>query len=509
MTNRIGKIVIVGGGTAGWLTATYLNRALNGDTPRCKITLVESDDIDTIGVGEATIPTLRHTLRFLGFDEADWMVHCKATFNMGLKLVNWRTGADSFWFPFQPETPGLGEQQTKAIAHWFKQKRAGKITAPFDSLVSSTPHLCEAKKSVRDESYPRYEGAVNYGYHLDAGLFATYLKEKSKAAGVHHIVDTVVDVTLTETGFIESVVTENHGAVSGDFFIDCSGFRGILLNGALHEPFTRFEETLFCDRAIAINVPTDDKTQGINPHTTATALDAGWAWHTPLYGRSGNGYVYASEFISPEAAEAEFRTYLGPAAGQSEARHLHMRVGHHQRVWVNNCVSIGLAGGFLEPLKSTGILLIEVGLKHLIENFPDKRFLPSFQEKYNRLIANYYEEFRDFIILHYYLSERTDTAFWQAIQHEPVLSDTLQARLEQYRTMLPSPDDDILHFGFFGHIFTYGYAFLLAGMGYLPDQSPPILAFSDDQVSQRLFDTTRQETSRLLAALPDHYQYLT
>ena len=506
MTNQIENIVIVGGGTAGWLAAAYLHRTLNKGGPNCQITLIEASDIDTVGVGEATLPTLRNTLNYLGFAETEWLVQCNATFNMGLKLVNWLTGDDFFWFLVQPDSPAISQLQSTCIAYWLKQKLAGQ-PVPFSPSVSIAAHLCEAKKAPKGLDQGSYQGLTNYGYHVDAGLLATYLKSKAKSAGVRHIVDKVVDVVLTEQGFIDHLVTKHQGLLSGDLFLDCSGFQGLLINQTLEEPFSSFKETLFCDRAIAINLPTDDAQAGINPHTTATALNTGWVWHTPLYGRSGNGYVYAGDFISTDAAETEFRQHLGVTAAQVEARHLDIRTGHHRRVWVNNCVSLGLAGGFIEPLKSTGIFLIEMGLKHLVQNFPDKQISSSFPDKYNRIMTHYYEELRDFIVLHYYLSQRTDTPFWRAVRHELKLSEPLQTRLERYRTMLPS-QEDALEFGLLGHVLPYAYLLLLCGMTYLPDQSAPILHYEDEQAAYRAFATIRTEAEKLMQQLPDHYDYL-
>jgi hypothetical protein len=506
VTNRIQKIVIVGGGTAGWLAAAYLNRALNRTGPHCHLTLIESSDIGTIGVGETTIPTLRHTFNFLGFAEAEWMVECNATFTMGLKLINWVRGNDFFWFPFQPESPQASYHQIDSAGYWLQQRLAGG-SEPFSPLVSSAVYLCQNQKAPKSYQHRDYEAAVNHGYHLDAGLLASYLKKKAIASGVTHVVDRVVEVVLAENGFISHLLTEQHGPLAGDLFIDCSGFRGVLINQALQEPFISFNETLFCDRAVAILLPTPDANQGLNPYTTSTALSAGWAFRVPLFNRSGNGYVYASDFLSPDQAEQELRRHLGTPAQGIKARHLTTRIGHTRRSWVKNCVSLGLAAGFVEPLKSTGIFLIEMGLQHLLQNFPDKQFSPSLSDKYNRLMIYYYEEFRDFIVLHYYLNQRTDSDFWRAMRYRPVLSDQLQARLEQYRSMLPSLED-ALDFGLLGHILPYGYTFLLAGMEYLPKQSAPILAYDEPQAASRTFAATKTEAEQLSQSLPDHYSYL-
>jgi hypothetical protein len=502
MSNRIENIVIVGGGTAGWLSAAYLNRVLNKTGSHCMITLIESSDIGTIGVGEATLLTLRHTLEFMGFDEAEWMVRCNATFKMGIKYVNWSVGHDAYWIPFR----STFIQQFPLSEYWLKWRLQG-TPEPFGKVIGSTVSLCEAQKSPKHGEHPDYQGAVEYAYNLDAGLLGAYLKEKAKASGVKHVVDNVVEVVQDENGFINHLVTEKSGILTGDLFIDCSGFKGLLINQTLQEPFISFSKALYCDRAVAINIPTDDSTQGINPYVTATALSAGWAWNIPVFGRSGNGYVYSSDFISPEVAEREFRNHLGESAKNLEARHIRMRIGHTRRAWVKNCVSIGLAGGFIEPLESTGIFLVETGLHHLVQNFPNKEFPISFSDSYNRIMTYYYEEIRDLIVLHYCTTRRTDTPFWQANRHHSAIPDSLKMKLNQARTRLPNKEN-FLYLGSFGENLSYAYSCILLGMDYLPDNSHPILAYEDDFATKQVFGIIQATTEQLMRNLPDHYEFL-
>jgi tryptophan halogenase len=279
-----------------------------------------------------------------------------------------------------------------------------------------------------------------------------------------------------------------------------------LINQTLQEPFIFFKDALFCDRAIAMNIPTDDARCGINPYTTSTALQAGWVWHTPLFGRSGNGYVYCSDFISPTAAEAEFRAYLGDVAVDLEVRHIEMRTGHHRQLWVNNCVSLGLAGGFVEPLESTGIFLIEMALHHLVQNFPDKQFQSALINRYNRLMTYYYEEVRDFLVLHYCTTRRVDTPFWQVNHHHAAIPPSLQHRLAQWRTVLPNAED-ALEFGPMRDFLPYACTSILAGTEYLPDQPLPLLAYQSDQATQTL-TAIQTKADHLTQTLPDHYEYL-
>ncbi|MCB0196792.1 MAG: tryptophan 7-halogenase [Anaerolineae bacterium] len=504
--HRIENIVIVGGGTAGWLAAAYLNQALNrGAQPACRITLVESSDIPTIGVGEATIPTLLNTFQFLDISESDWMVKCGATFKLGIKFVNWLDGStgDEFWHPF-----GLAPVTANTsipLSHFWLKKRLKGQGEPFATSCSAAVRLCKNKKSPRFSSDPPYIGHADYAYHLDAGRLAAYLKERTKARGISHVVDHVLDVRLDEQRFIRQLITANHGPIEGDLFIDCSGFRGLLINQALGEPFTSYADSLLCDRAVAVSMPYshddpyDEKRGGINPYTTATALGSGWAWHTPLVGRSGNGYVYAGSFISPEEAEKEFKQYLGEKAVGIEAKHLTMRVGKTQRSWVSNCVSIGLAGGFIEPLESTGIYLIEAGLKNLVRNFPDKRFQPATINAYNHLMTRQYEEIRDFIVMHYCLTQRDDTPFWQANKADLALPQSLQHKLEQWYVMWPNNPLRV------DEVFTdFNHMCILAGMNRLPQQSLPILDYYDDNEADLLFSKVRTRAKILQKRLPAH-----
>lgn len=503
MSNRIETILIVGGGTAGWLAAAFLNRALNRPGgPGCQVTLIESADIETIGVGEATIPTLRETMAFLGLDEAEWMTRCQATFKMAIKFVNWtgRPGPDVYWHPFGT-IPKVREFE---LSHyWLKRKLRGS-TAPLTDTLFSAISLCQAHKAPKVHTDPSYDGPIRYAYHLDAGLLATYLKETAKARGVIHLVDTVQEVVLDEKGYISHLKTAKLGDLHADLFIDCTGFRGLLINQALGEPFISYAEALLCDRAIAIPTARPEEGKRINPYTTATALSAGWAWHTPLFHRHGNGYIYASAFISPEEAEREFRAYLGPAADEGKARHIRMRVGKTRRTWVKNCVSIGLSSGFIEPLESTGIWLVEVGLRHLFYHFPDKTFPASLTNQYNQLMTNQYEQIRDFIVLHYCLTQREDTPFWRGNKYHLAIPDSLQTRLEGWRFTLPLPQE-IGQAGFFR---APSYACILAGMGYLPDRGLPILQYAGEAEADQAFSDLQAETDRLNQALPDHYETL-
>ncbi len=313
-----------------------------------------------------------------------------------------------------------------------------------------------------------------------------------------------MDVILDPQGNISQLKTEKSGNIPGELFIDCSGFRGLLINETLQEPFDSYSDCLFCDRAIAIPLTTELEKEEINPYTTATALGSGWTWHTPLFNRSGNGYVYSSSFITPEAAEQEFRTHLGAAAEGVEARHIPIRVGKTRNAWVKNCVSIGLSSGFIEPLKSTGIFLIEQGIQALVDNFPDKSFNPIVRKRYNKFITSHYENIRDFIVLHYCTTQREDTPFWKANKYHPAIPENLQEKLELFKVMLPNFDLLERH-PLFGD---YSYACILLGMKYLPENSLPRLDYLEPEEIEKGLDLIQNEAIKLKQNLPSHSQYL-
>lgn len=511
MTDPVENVVIVGGGTAGWLSAVFLARALDGGTTRTAcITLVESSDIGTIGVGEATLPSLKNTLAFCGLDETEWMRACNASFKLAIKFVDW-TPQRVFWHPFGPQ-PSVGGLPVSH--HWLRRRLRGWPTSFADACFPAVA-LCEAKRAPKAmdgappgagsevTGAPPYTGEVDYAYHVDAGLLAEYLKHVGRSRGVKHVVDRVTEVVRHPDGRIAAVRTEKSGDLVGDLFLDCSGFAGLLVNKTLHEPFVSFDDVLLCDSAIAMPIPTDDARDDIEPYTTSTALEAGWVWRTPLYGRSGNGYVYSSAFASPEAAEQEFRRHLGPAAEGRTARHLRMRVGRTRHTWVENCVSVGLSSGFIEPLESTGIWFIELALYNLMWHFPGRRPDPAVVAHFNEVMQRNYEQVRDFLVLHYCLTRRQDTEFWRAngATRPP---ESLARGLRLWEATLPA-FDRLVDPGLFKDL---SFVSILDGMGRLPRQEFPLLHHRGDAAGDAVLAQLRARGEELAGSLPRHYDYL-
>ena len=332
------QVVVVGGGTAGWLSANYIANRLPA-SQACSVKVIEPKDIPVIGVGEATIPTIGKTMNFLGIPEAEWMAECNATFKLAIKFINWSTGDDDdcFWHPFDSMATD-GMHQISIAQHWLRLRASG-YSEPFDSSCFASLMLTERGKAPKRLGH-WYGAKIPYAYHLDAILLGQFLKKRAVSRGVGHIQDKVISVKTDEQGFITAVRTVESGEVEGDLFIDCSGFRGLLINEALGAKFESFSESLLCDRAVAIQreYDVDEK---IRPYTTATAVKAGWIWDTPLSNRVGNGYVYSSAFSDEETAERDLRGFL-QVPNSTPARHLKMRVGMTTEPWKKNCVSIGL-----------------------------------------------------------------------------------------------------------------------------------------------------------------------
>lgn len=506
---RIRSVLIVGGGTAGWMAAAYLNRALAKDVT---ITLLESPSVNRIGVGEATIPTLRDTLQFIGVEEREWMRECGATFKSSILYKNWRVGpnagvTDEFHHPFFPRPEPLirpyGASHTQipgdgftSVHYWMKRAAEGSRTG-FDRMVSPNPALCDERRfeATKDD---------RYAYHMDAALLAKFLCKLAVSRGVHHVLDHLADATLDDRGFIRSIKTQSGREMSADLYLDCTGFRSLLLGKTLGEPFRSEEKYLPNDRAVALSAKNHAETRGIPPCTRAQAMTHGWSWHIPLFHRFGTGYVYSSKFLSPEQAEREMRELLGPDCDESEtANHIQIRVGRTQRQWVKNCVGVGLSGMFIEPLESTGIFMSEFQVSSLVTYFPDRTFSPALSRRYNALMDDVYEQIRDFVVMHYVTTSREDTPYWRFIRHELPIPDTLAEALDAWKNGIPPTD--YRHFSIFR---ANSWAAILSGMHRYPERSLPVLSHADEAAAEARFAAVQAETKRLLAVTPTHYDFI-
>lgn len=497
MSKLIEDILIVGGGTAGWMSAVYLNRAFGR---RVRITLVESKSVPTVGVGEATFNTIKGFFDYVGLDESQWMPPCKATYKMAIKFVGWRQDGGHFYHPFQrfPDVKGI------ALPEWWLRTR--RKEEAFDYSCFNVPHLCDADRSPLNWDGSVFEDGTTYfryAYHFDASLLAKYLQEIGVARGVHHVFGDVVQGEVGSGGDVQCVRLADGRSLQADLFIDATGFRGLLINQTLAEPFLSFSRSLFCDSAVAMRVPMTGPE--IHPYTTATALSAGWVWDIPLFGRVGTGYVYSEPFLSREDAEREFRDHLGPRAKDIDAFHIRMRVGRCRNSWVKNCIAIGLSSGFVEPLESTGIFFIQHALVELINHFPDRNFDETVTQNYNKAVARCIDGVRDFLVLHYWAGNRSDSEFWRAVRSDLEVPAGLQDDLELWRHRLPNPSSINAHYHGFA---PYSYCVMLLGLGYEPDSSSPILEYFEENEASDAFQSIRDRGSRLLATLPSHSEYL-
>ncbi|RKQ96500.1 tryptophan halogenase family protein [Maricaulis maris] len=402
---RIRKIVIVGGGTAGWMTAAALAKVLGKDY--ADITLVESDAIGIVGVGEATIPQIKIFNAMLGLDEDRFMRDTKGSFKLGIQFRDWGRKGDSYFHPFGPF--GVDMEGVSFHAFWLRMNQLGEPYPITDYSVQSVAG--ENGKFMRPIANAGTSplGQIAYAFHFDAHLYAKFLRGFAEERGVKRIEGKIDQVHQRgEDGFIEAVELENGTRIEGELFIDCSGFRGLLIEQTLKAGYEDWTNWLPCDRALAVPCEGSDE---ITPYTRATAREAGWQWRIPLQHRVGNGYVYSSNHISDDEAAAALLANLD-GKPLADPRLLRFVTGRRKQAWVKNCVALGLSSGFLEPLESTSIHLIQSGIAKLLQMFPRTSFEPADIDRFNARTREEFERVRDFIILHYNATTRDDTPFW-------------------------------------------------------------------------------------------------
>lgn len=424
MRPTLKEIVIVGGGSAGWMTAAALSSLI--DPQKIRVTLVESDQIGTVGVGEATIPNILNFNRLLGISEADFMKATQATIKLGIEFVDWTRLDHSYIHPFG----GVGvDMHGIDFHHFWLHTLAHGNTRPIEhySLCAIAARQFKAARPDPNPRSPR--SRLRYAYHFDATLYARYLRGYAEKRGVKRVEGKIIETLLNaESGNIEGVRLESETVVKGDFFLDCSGFRSILLGEALKVPFVDWLHWLPCDTALAVPCRHGER---LPPYTRATARSAGWQWRIPTQRRNGNGHVYSSAHMSEDEATHILMSNLD-AEPLASPRKIKFRAGRRQELWKKNCVAIGLSGGFLEPLESTSIYLIQEGISRFISLLPDATLPEAIRKEYNRHMGVEFEQIRDFIILHYYATERNDSPFWDYCRTMSI-PDSLQDKIDLFR----------------------------------------------------------------------------
>ena len=493
MKDRLRGIAIVGGGTAGWMAAAILARRLGNAFGAIRV--IESPEIGTIGVGEATIPPIRLFNNALDIDEGEFLRRTHGTIKLGIEFKDWSRIGHEYFHPFGAH--GTRPEQVALHQDWLKLRSLGEEGSFEDySLNTVAARMGRvAARSISDESLASVFG---YAYHFDASLYAEYLRGFALARGAVRMERKVMKVELRgDDGFIRALHLDDGQQIEADLFIDCSGFRGLLIEQALNTGYEDWSHWLPCDRAVAVPC---ESAGTLTPYTRSTAHAAGWQWRIPLQHRIGNGYVYCSHAISDDEAAATLLTNLD-GEPRAEPRFLRFTTGRRKKIWNKNCVALGLAGGFLEPLESTSIHLIQRGLTHLLNLFPDRTFAPVVVEEFNRIAIDEYERIRDFIILHYKATARDDAPLWRHCRNMDI-PDTLAYKIHQFKCS--------------GRVVKYGndlfavpnWLAVLMGQGIWPERYDTLVDQRDPADILANLQTIRAAIRRAAEASPRHEEYI-
>jgi hypothetical protein len=462
------SIVILGGGTAGWMAANLM--AEKWKKHKISITLIESPSISVIGVGEGSTPQLKTFFDKIGVTEKQWMPQCNATYKNGILFKNWSTrpGFESYFHPF---TSLIDAHTAPAFVYNTQYRRKGfDVDCLPDRFFLSAQLAKQQKSPVGEFNFPF---DIGYGYHFDAVLLGEFLGKVAIKKGVEHISAHVTAVNLNDAGDIHSLSLDDERVVEGDLFVDCSGFSSILLQKSLKVPFISFKENLFNDSAVTISVPRTSEAK-VNSQTISTAMKCGWAWDIPLTNRSGNGYVYSSDYCSAEQAELELREKLSLVGKNVEVRHLKMKVGRVEKHWHKNCVAIGLSQGFIEPLEATALHFVQESIEGFIDSFTEGEFTQTYQDTFNHKMNNRFDGIRDYIVAHYRLSSREDTEYWLKNSENPNISNNLKKIVQSW----VAGDDlnkALIQPGMVSFYPPVSWHAILAGYGIFPELVSPAL----------------------------------
>lgn len=501
------SILIVGGGSAGWITAGLIASEHGSDAGgEVAVTLIESPEVKTIGVGEGTWPTMRTTLIKIGVSESEFLSACTAAFKQGTRFVGWVTGDedDSYYHPF---TAPAGYSGINLVPHWQPQR--DKVS--FVDAVSVQGYLCDRGLAPKQPITPEYAGVVNYAYHLDAGKFADLLQRHcTTKLGVRHIRDHVTGINADPDGDIRSVATAEHGDLSADLFVDCTGFAALLLGDHYGVRYLDKSHILFNDAALAVQVPYASEAIPIASQTIATAQSAGWIWDIGLTTRRGIGHVYSSAHTTDEAAEMALRRYIeatsGPSVEVPAPRKISFKPGHREKFWHRNCVAVGMAAGFLEPLEASALVLVELAGRMIAEQLPANRgVMDIIARRYNETFRYRWDRIIEFLKLHYVLSRRTDSDFWTDNRRPEGIPQSLRERLELWRYQVPWHRD----FPHADEVFpSASYQYVLYGMGFATEPGAGSRRTKESEKAQRLFAENIKQANEMIPHLPRHRDLL-
>ncbi len=493
MTERAAnRFVVVGGGTAGWMAAACLGKLLLRPHVQAKsVTLVESAEIGTVGVGEATVPSIQDMLRFLNIDEADFIRETDATYKLAIRFRDWNGVGSDFWHPFGELGPTV--ENLPLFQLWLRERLSGAPVPPLSSF-SIAAQMAEANrfaKPVRDSSSPL--SGSGFAYHFDAVKVATYLRGYAEHRGVKRLEGRIVEAKRDDSGAIDHLVLQDGRTIDGDFFIDCSGFAGLLIEKALGSAYEDWSHWLPCDRAVAM--PTES-VRPLTPYTLVAARDNGWTWRIPLQSRIGNGYVWSSRFGDEESATKTL-TAAVESKPLADPRHLRFTPGRRREPWVKNCLSLGLASGFLEPLESTSIHLIFANLFRFFDHLPHAREAEVLRAAYNARCNREIEEIRDFLILHYCTTKRRDSELWRYVSSMP-LPDSLSAKIEAFKSQGKILAD---YYDLFKPV---SWMSIYTGMEVTPDRADPLVDLVPRDFSQRVLQNVSGAIAQAARVQPAH-----
>ncbi|MBT8100635.1 MAG: tryptophan 7-halogenase [Gammaproteobacteria bacterium] len=504
-TDRVGRIVIVGGGSAGWIVAGMLASEYRDDAG-VSVALVESPDVKTIGVGEGTWPTMRTTLQRIGISETEFLAGCSGAFKQGTKFAGWVTGEDDDYY-YHPFSAPVGYVDLNLVPYWQKQNN----DVSFVDAVSIQGRICDRNLAPKQAETPEYAHVANYAYHLDAGKFAALLQNHcTKKLGVRHVLDHVASIEGDPDGDIRAVRTVANGDIEGDLFVDCTGFAALLLGKHYGVPYLDKQNILFNDSALAVQVPYADENSPIASQTISTARGAGWIWDIGLTTRRGIGYTYSSAHTTDDEAKAVLGDYIeqtsGVAAKDVEARKIRFTPGHRAKFWHQNCVAVGMSAGFLEPLEASALVLVELAARMISEELPANRgVMDIVAKRYNDKFLYRWDRIIDFLKLHYVLSQREDSRYWSDNREAASIPGSLQELMRLWNYHAPGRQD----FSHADEVFSAAsYQYVLCGMGFETQARLSSRQASAASKAEILFAGNAHRAQQVVPKLPGNRELL-